>query len=57
MNESQSDQACRDTLGAVSDCPVVELDDLQLQSVVGGSYGPTGGWGLADLDRGPTQGW
>ncbi len=57
MNESQSDHSLGDALEPVSGCSVVELDEGQLQLVVGGS-GPTGGWGCsADLTGGPTGGW
>ena len=57
MNESQAEHTCGDAPEADSGCSVVELDDGQLRSVVGGS-GPTGGWGFsADLAGGPTQGW
>lgn len=57
MNVSQSEHAFGDAPEADFRCSVVELDDGQLQSVVGGS-GPTGGWSFsADLAAGPTQGW
>jgi hypothetical protein len=39
-----------------SDVSVVELDDLQLEAVVGGK-GPVGGWGAEALSSGPVGGW
>ena len=39
-----------------SEVVLVELDDLQLEAVVGG-LGPVGGWGAANLACGPVGGW
>jgi hypothetical protein len=41
---------------SLPDVLLVELDDRQLATVVGG-FGPVGGWGSAALSTGPVGGW